>query len=262
MIGVNLSRNFGQERALAAALSAVCGEVVLILDADLQDPPELLPDMLTMLEPGVDVVYGQRRSRAGESWLKSLTARLFYRLMDRISELRIPRDTGLFRLMRRRVVEALLQLPESSRYTRGMMSWVGFRQVAMPYDRAPRLCGTSHWPLRKMLSLAMDAICSFSPNPLRLAGTMAVLCWCACIASLIGWGWLRWSTGQNEMILALGALIAGFSGLQLFVLYVLGEYIIRLSEQSRQRPLYVVESTTELQAKSSRNTWRENHVHA
>jgi polyisoprenyl-phosphate glycosyltransferase len=242
VVAVNLSRNFGQERALAAGLMVCGGERILILDADLQDPPELLLQMLDVMEHGADVVYGKRRSRAGETWFKKATASAFYRLMDSISSIPIPRDTGPFRLMSRRVLNVLLQMPEQSRYTRGLVSWVGFHQVPFLYDREARVAGETHWPLRRMASLAGDAISGFSLRPLRLSGYCSAGC---LVTAVVGFAWwlIDWFvSGSPNGWLAIFSTICGLHGVQLFGTYVLGEYVGRMSDQSRGRPLFIVES--------------------
>lgn len=242
IVAVNLARNFGQEKALAAGLSVCQGDMVLILDADLQDPPELLSKMLELMEDGADVVYGQRRSRAGDSWFKKVTASLFYRFMAQISEIPIPRDTGFFRLLRRRVVDVLRQLPEQSRYLRGLVSWAGYRQVPLVFDREARLIGESHWPLRRMVSLALDAMTGFSTRPLRWAGWLAAGVMLLTTMTFAGW-LAAWAIQrQPNLLLAMVWVMGGLSAGQLAVLFILGEYIGRIGEQVRNRPLYVIES--------------------
>ncbi|MFG0335446.1 MAG: glycosyltransferase family 2 protein [Maioricimonas sp. JB049] len=242
VVAVNLSRNFGQERALAAGLSVCRGELVLILDADLQDPPDLLPRMLARIEDGADVVYGQRRSREGETWFKRSSAWLFYLLLNKVSETPVPRNTGPFRLMRRRVVDELLSLPEPHRFLRGLVSWIGFTQVPIEYDRQTRQAGTTHFPLRKMLALACDAVCSLSRLPLRLAGWFAIVAMLVMAAALLrcGYDWLAGAT-LNGWLAAVG-LLSGLSGMQLLSLHILGEYVGRIAEQTRGRPLFIIES--------------------
>ena len=170
LVAINLSRNHGHQLALTAGLDLARGDHILILDADLQDPPELLPDMLaTMKSEGADVVYAVRRARAGESFAKKASAALFYRLLARLTDTDIPLDTGDFRLMSRRALDAFLSLPEQARFIRGMVAWIGFKQVPFAYDRAERHAGETHYPLAKMLRLAFDAITGFSTAPLRFA---------------------------------------------------------------------------------------------
>ncbi len=167
VVAVHLSRNHGHQLALSAGLTVSRGDNVLVIDADLQDPPELLSEMVARREAGADVVYGKRRERAGETWFKRATAHWFYRFLDSLTDTPIPRDTGDFRLMSRRSVEWLLSMPERHRFIRGMVSWIGFKQEPIVYDRDPRFAGESKYPLRRMLRLAMDAITEESVPPLR-----------------------------------------------------------------------------------------------
>jgi len=241
LVCVNLARNHGHQLALTAGLSACGGRRILIIDADLQDPPELLPEMLARLEAGADVVYGQRRRRAGESIFKRTTASLFYRLIERLSAVAIPRDTGDFRLMSRRVLDVLLAMPERHRFIRGMVSWIGFRQEPLLYDRDPRFAGETKYPLRKMLRFAVDAITGFSVKPLAFAslagaGTSLVssILFAAALAS-----WLAGGTSGGWLAALAVATLLG--GVQLLALGVMGEYLGRLYEQSKGRPLFLIE---------------------
>ncbi|MFD2134439.1 glycosyltransferase family 2 protein [Novosphingobium resinovorum] len=175
VLGVDLSRNHGHQLAVTAGLQVCRGDLVMMIDADLQDPPELLGAMIARIEAGADVVYGQRIARHGESTFKRGTASVFYKLLNRLAEQDIPVDTGDFRLMTRRVVDQLNAMPERYRFIRGMVSWIGFEQVALPYERAPRAAGETHYPLRRMIRLAFDAITSFSTVPLRIASHLGML---------------------------------------------------------------------------------------
>lgn len=193
LVAINLSRNHGHQLALTAGLDLCSGSRILILDADLQDPPELLPDMMTeMTAQKADVVYAVRRKREGESWFKKTSASMFYRILARLTDVDIPLDTGDFRLMSRRALDAFLSLPEQARFIRGMVAWIGFRQIPFPYDRAERFGGETHYPLSKMLGLAFDAITGFSTAPLRWASHAGLAL--VGIASLLLiytlWGWL------------------------------------------------------------------------
>jgi dolichol-phosphate mannosyltransferase len=242
LVGVNLSRNHGHQLALTAGLSFARGERVLILDADLQDPPELLPDMLkAMDETGADVVYGQRRRRAGETFFKRASAALFYRLMGRLTEVPIPRDTGDFRLLSRRALDVLCAMPERHRFVRGMVSWIGFRQEPFPYDRCERAAGKTKYPLTRMLRFAFDAITAFSVKPLALAsfiGLIAAGFGVLLLAySLVSWLFFDAVKGWTSMV----AIVAILASVQLFVLGIIGEYLGRLYEQSKGRPLFIVE---------------------
>ena len=243
LLAVNLSRNHGHQLALTAGLDLCTGDTILIIDADLQDPPELLTPMLeTMRETGADVVYGVRKSRRGETAFKRATAHGFYRLLSRATEVDIPLDAGDFRLMDRRVVNALQAMPERDRFVRGMVAWVGFRQIAVPYERAPRFAGESKYPLFKMLRFALDGVTSFSAAPLHLATwtgfAASALAMIGVVYALV----LRlftsnWVTGWTALFIAV--LFVG--GTQLLALGVIGEYIGRIYAESKRRPLYVVQ---------------------
>jgi dolichol-phosphate mannosyltransferase len=241
VVGVNLSRNHGHQLALSAGLSLARGDRILMLDADLQDPPELLPQMMRALDEGADVAYGQRTHRAGESLLKRVTAALFYRLLRRLTDVNIPQDTGDFRLISRRVLEVLKDMPESHRFVRGMVSWVGFRQVALPYERQPRMSGTSGYPLRKMLRLAFDAITGFSTRPLRLASLLGLAFGClgaiGVVLTIIAWATGTTVAGWTSVVVILLTL----GGIQLTVLGIIGEYLGRLYVEVKRRPLYVID---------------------
>jgi polyisoprenyl-phosphate glycosyltransferase len=241
LVIVQLSRNFGHQMALSAGLAYCRGERVLAIDADLQDPPELLPEMMRVMDDErADVVYGQRVQRQGESWFKVTTAALFYRLLRVMTDVAIPVDTGDFRLMRRRVVNALNLMPEQHRFLRGMSIWVGFRQVAFPYHRAPRLAGTTKFPFGKMLRFAIDAITSFSMRPLRvsfyLAFTMALLA--LILVGVVVYSWFVDLTVPGWASLL--ALFLIFGSAQLVVLGIIGEYVGRIYMQAKQRPLFLV----------------------
>jgi glycosyltransferase involved in cell wall biosynthesis len=245
LVAVNLSRNHGHQLALTAGLDLCRGEHIMIVDADLQDPPELLGPMLeTMRREGADVVYGVRRSRAGESAFKKATAHGFYRLLASATDVKIPLDTGDFRLMTRRALNVLLAMPEQARFIRGMVAWIGFRQVPLAYDRDERLAGTTKYPLGKMVRFALDALTSFSSAPLKLASHagLALSLGSLLIIGYILFGWLAgWSvpgwTSVMLVVVILGAV-------QMFVLGLMGEYIGRLYSQSKQRPLYIVQAVT------------------
>lgn len=238
---VKLSRNFGHQLALTCGLDRCIGEVILIIDADLQDPPELLMPMLEKMKEGFDVVYGVRRRREGESASKRFFAFAFYRLLSRVTGVAIPADTGDFRLMTRRALNTLLQLRERHRFVRGMVSWIGYRQSPLPYDRPQRFAGETKYPFRKSLRLAFDAITSFSTHPLRLAsylglgvsGFAFVYILVVVVLKLFGVNFPGY-TSLMASILLLG-------GVQLVVLGIVGEYVGRIFEQGQNRPLYVVD---------------------
>ena len=239
---VNLSRNHGHQLALTAGLDLSHGEHVLIIDADLQDPPELLTDMMQMMrEQGADVVYGVRKSRAGDTAFKRATAHGFYRLLSRATEVDIPLDTGDFRLMSRRALDALLAMPEQARFIRGMVAWIGFKQVPFAYDRDRRFAGETKYPLGKMTRFALDALTSFSSAPLKLASHAGLLLSFGSLLLIlyIAYAWIAGQSIQGWTSLMLVVVILG--AVQMFVLALMGEYIGRLYNEAKRRPLYIVQ---------------------
>lgn len=242
LICVDLSRNHGHQIALTAGLTVARGSHILILDADLQDPPELFAAMLDRMGEGYDVVYGQRRVRAGESWFKRASASLFYRLIDAMSDIAIPRDTGDFRLMSRRALDRLLAMPENFRFIRGMVSWIGYRQSAFLFDREARFAGETNYPLRRMIKFAIDAVTSFSIAPLRLASHLGMVA-AVCSIAVIGFLIVAWASGDTVPgWTSLAALILFIGGIQLFMLGVIGEYLGRMYLESKRRPLFTVQA--------------------
>jgi polyisoprenyl-phosphate glycosyltransferase len=239
---INLSRNHGHQLALTAGLTFARGQRILIIDADLQDPPELLPEMMRLMDDGADVVYGQRRRREGETPFKTLTAKLFYRLMGRLTDVDIPPDTGDFRLMTRRSLDILNSMPEQSRFVRGMVSWIGLKQVPLPYNRDPRFAGETKYPLLMMIRFAIDAITGFSIVPLRVASILGMVMGMISLMMLIytlgSWALGRVVAGWTS----LSTIVLTVSSMQLFVLGILGEYLGRLYIQSKQRPLFIVDA--------------------
>lgn len=241
VVAISLSRSFGQQAALTAGLSIARGERVLTLDADLQDPPELVAEMLVKMKEGADVIHARRRSRRGESLFKRLSAATFYRLVSWLSDSPIEHDSGEFRLFSRRAVDELLRLREQHRLLRGLAGWIGFKQAVVEYDRPPRTFGSSKFKLPAMMRLAMDAITAFSIRPLRLATMLAVVCAFAALASAGGGIWALWA-GTNWGAWALAAaLVCGLAAMQLVVLGVVGEYLGRVYEQSLGRPLFIID---------------------
>ncbi|MBN8871581.1 MAG: glycosyltransferase family 2 protein [Rhodospirillales bacterium] len=239
---VNLSRNFGKEIALTAGLDHARGEAVIVIDADLQDPPELIPALVAGWREGFDTVYAQRRQREGETWLKKATAAGFYRLMQRLSGVQLPPDTGDFRLMSRRVVDALSQLREHHRFMKGLFAWVGFPSKAVLYDRAPREAGTTKWNYWKLWNFALEGITSFTVMPLKLATYLGLA------IGLFAGVYLVVVVAKTLLV---GSSVAGYpslmavvlfmGGAQLVTLGVMGEYLGRVFNESKQRPLYFVE---------------------
>jgi glycosyltransferase involved in cell wall biosynthesis len=242
LVAVNLSRNHGHQLALTAGLDLSRGDKILILDADLQDPPELLPEMIqAMRKENADVVFGVRKSRVGETAFKRATAHGFYRLLSRATEVDIPLDAGDFRLMSRRALDALLAMPEQARFIRGMVAWIGFKQVPFAYNRQERFAGATKYPLGKMVRFALDALTGFSSAPLKLASHAGLL---LSISSLlligyIGYTWLSGHNIQGWTSLMLVVVVLG--AVQMFVLALMGEYIGRLYNEAKRRPLYIVQ---------------------
>ena len=242
VVAINLSRNHGHQLALTAGLDLCQGEIILIIDADLQDPPELLPAMLAcMRDQQADVVYGVRKSRAGETAFKRATAHGFYRLLSRATDVDIPVDAGDFRLMSRRALDALLAMPEQARFIRGMVAWIGFRQVPFAYDRQERFAGETKYPFKRMLRFALDALTGFSSAPLKLASYAGL--WLAAGSVLlilyIAYAWIAGESIQGWTSLMAVVLVLG--SVQMFVLALMGEYIGRLYNEAKGRPLYIVQ---------------------
>ncbi|TMV10038.1 glycosyltransferase family 2 protein [Ruegeria sediminis] len=238
---LTFSRNFGHQIAVSAGIDAATGDCAVLIDADLQDPPEVVLRMLEKWREGFDVVYGVRESRPGETHFKRGSARIFYRLLNRLSDVPIPLDTGDFRLMSRPVVEVLKTMPEKHRFVRGMVAWAGFRQYALPYEREERRAGVSKYPLRKMIQFASDGIVSFSSKPLRLATNLGLLASGLAIVGIFYALAMRiftsiWVEGWTALMIA----VLFIGGVQLISLGVIGEYIGRVYEETKKRPLYIV----------------------
>lgn len=237
---VSLSRNFGHQTAITAGLDHAAGDVVVMIDSDLQDPPEIIPTMLEHWRAGSDVVYAARTDREGESRFKLATARWFYRIMGRLSDVPLAANSGDFRLLDRRALDALLSMRESNRYLRGMTSWVGFTQTALPYSREARYAGKTKFPLRKMVRFALDAIVSFSHTPLQLATLLGFLC--ALLAFLmvpVAIGFRVFGAFVPGVTTTLVAVLL-LGGIQLIAIGLIGEYVGRIYDEVKRRPLYVV----------------------
>ena len=242
IVVINLARNFGKEIAMTAGLDHVSGDAVVVIDADLQDPPELIEAMAAEWRAGFDVVYAQRRKREGETWLKRTTAAGFYRVMERVGRVRLPRDTGDFRLMSRRVVDAVGQFREHHRFMKGLFAWVGFPSKAVLYDRAPRHSGSTTWSYWRLWNFALEGLTSFTMVPLRISTYLGLF-----IAVLA----LLYSIVIVVHVLLFGNDVAGYpslitvvlflGGIQLVTLGVIGEYLGRVFNETKQRPLYIVE---------------------
>lgn len=239
---VDLSRNFGKEIAMIAGLDYVTGDAVVIIDADLQDPPELIPKMIGYWEEGYDDVYAKRNSREGESWLKKTTSKIYYRMLQKATHIQIQQDTGDFRLLDRKCIEALKQIRESQRYTKGMFSWIGFKKKEISYNRDPRAAGVTKWNYPKLINFAIDGLTSFTTAPLRISSVMGF------IISLVAFIYIVVIIVRT---LVYGVQAAGYpsimavvlflGGVQLLSLGVIGEYIGRIFNETKGRPLYFVE---------------------
>ena len=237
----NFSRNFGHQAAFSAGLDHSTGDAVVIIDGDLQDPPSLIHEMLEKWREGYQVVYAQRNKRKGETIFKRFTAFCFYRLIGKLTSIDIPPDTGDFRLMDRCVVNQLKNLPERSRFLRGLVCWVGFKKIGVKYDRAERTAGTSKYPLKKMVRLALDGITGFSSAPLKISFYAGLF------ATIVGLGVLIWSILEKFLSPAttvpgwasLMTAIVFFGGVQLMSIGIMGEYIGRIYDEVKQRPLYI-----------------------
>ncbi len=239
---VNLSRNFGKEIATTAGLDHTTGEAVIVIDADLQDPPEVIPELVARWREGFDMVYAQRREREGETWLKKATANWFYRLMARTGRVRLPRNTGDFRLMSRRATDALLQLREQHRFMKGLFAWIGYPSVAVFYDRAPRHAGSTKWNYWKLWNLALEGITSFTVMPLKVATYLGLAV--AVFAFLFGVQIVIKTLLFGNPVAgypSLLAVILFLGGVQLMTLGVIGEYLGRVFNETKGRPLYFVE---------------------
>lgn len=239
---VNLSRNFGKEIAMIAGLDHVTGDACVIIDADLQDPPELIPDMIKYWEQGYDDVFAKRNSREGETWFKKFSSKMYYRILQKSTNIPIQIDTGDFRLLDRRCVDALKQIRESQRYTKGMFSWIGYKKKEITYNRDPRIAGTTKWNYKKLFNFAIDGITSFTTAPLRISSVLGML------ISLIAFIFIIVIIVKTAIYgdpvagyPSLMAVILFLGGVQLLSLGIIGEYIARIFNESKQRPLYFVE---------------------
>lgn len=239
---VDLSRNFGKEIAMMAGFDFSKGDAVIIIDADLQDPPELIPDLIKHWEEGYDDVFAKRRSRAGETWLKTQTAEAFYKILQKITRIPIQKNTGDFRLLDKRCVEALKQMRESQRYTKGMFSWIGYNKIEVLFDRDPRAAGETKWNYFKLMDLAIEGITSFTTTPLRLSSVVGLI---TSICSFIFMLWIVLKTLIWEDSVAgypsLMAVILFLGGIQLISIGIIGEYLGRIFNETKKRPLYFVD---------------------
>ena len=238
---VDFARNFGKETAMIAGLDYATGDCVIFIDADLQDPPELIPEMLKYWEEGYDDVYAQRKSRKGETWLKKFTSKMYYRVLQSLTKVPIQKDTGDFRLLDRRCVNALRKMRETGRNSKSMFSWIGYNKKAILYDRDPRIAGSTKWNYAKLINLAIDGITSFTTSPLRISTYLAIPTFLALFIYFIYV--IIKCIRLNVAIQAFQAiilLILFFSGIQILLFGIVGEYLGRIFNESKNRPLYLV----------------------
>ena len=240
---ISFSRNFGHQAAVTAGLKETTGDAVVIIDADLQDPPELIPDMLKLWEEGNDVIYGKRKNRKGESAFKLLTAKMFYKTLNALSDVDIPEDTGDFRLVDRRVVETINNMPEHNKFLRGLFSWVGYKQYGYEYERQERFAGKTKYPLKKMLKLASNGIISFSVKPLKLVGISGFIAICISAIILV-YALISYVFKLNDLSAGWTSLMVAitfFTGIQLLSLWIISEYIGKIYDDVKGRPQYLID---------------------
>ena len=240
---VSFSRNFGHQAAVTAGLKFVSGDCCLIIDSDMQDPPELLIDMIKLWEQGNEVIYAKRKKRKGESAFKLFTAKMFYKVLNGLSDVEIPKDTGDFRLADKKVIDVINSMPEHNKFLRGLFSWVGFKQVPIEYERQERFAGNTKYPLKKMLKLASDGIISFSTKPLKLIGGIGLISIFISFTILIYailsyiFSWNDLTSGWTSIMVA----ITFFAGVQLVSIWMISEYIARIYDETKNRPEYIID---------------------
>ena len=240
---LSFSRNFGHQAAVTAGIKYVTGDAIVIIDADLQDPPELIPEMLQLWEQGNKVIYGKRKSRKGESAFKILTAKMFYRTLNALSDVEIPKDTGDFRLVDREVIDVINQMPEHNKFLRGLFSWVGFKQYAYEYERQERNAGKTKYPLKKMMKLASDGIISFSTKPLKIVGGIGIMAIIASVGILI-YSLISYALNLNQLTpgwTSIMVTVTFLGGIQLLSIWIISEYIARIYDETKNRPEYIIE---------------------
>ena len=239
---ISFSRNFGHQAAVTAGLKHVSGDAIIIIDADLQDPPELIPQMIQLWEQGNEIIYAKRKKRKGESPFKLLSAKLFYQILNALSDTEIPKDTGDFRLVDRKVVDTINNMPEHNKFLRGLFSWVGYKQIPFEYEREERFAGETKYPLRKMLKLASDGIISFSTKPLKLVGLLGFISIVISILILI-YALLSYFLKLNQLSAGWTSLMVAitfFAGVQLLSIWIMSEYIGRIYDETKQRPQFII----------------------
>ena len=245
---ISFSRNFGHQAAVTAGLQYVTGDAIVIIDADLQDPPELISDMIKLWEDGNEVIYGKRKSRKGESTFKLLSAKMFYKTLNALSDVEIPKDTGDFRLVDRKVVDTINLLPEHNKFLRGLFSWVGYKQCAFEYERKERFAGETKYPLKKMLKLAADGIISFSTKPLKIMGMLGIFAIIISMLLLI-YALISFALKLNHLSAGWTSIMVAitfFAGVQLTSIWVMSEYIGRIYDETKQRPQYIIDKKINL----------------
>ena len=246
---ISFSRNFGHQCAVTAGLQYVTGDAIVVIDADLQDPPELIPDMLTLWKQGNEVIYAKRKTREGESKFKLLTAKMFYRILNGLSDVEIPADTGDFRLVDRKVVDVINSMPEHNKFLRGLFSWVGFKQQPFEYERKERFAGKTKYPLKKMLKLASDGIISFSTKPLKIVGGLGIITIIISVLLLL-YSVISYIFNLNQLAPGWTSImveITLFSGVQLLSIWIISEYLARIYDESKKRPQYIISKTINLE---------------
>ena len=239
---ISFSRNFGHQAAVTAGLKHVSGDAIIIIDADLQDPPELIPQMIQLWEQGNEIIYAKRKKRKGESPFKLLSAKLFYQILNALSDTEIPKDTGDFRLVDKKVVDTINNMPEHNKFLRGLFSWVGYKQIPFEYEREERFAGKTKYPLRKMLKLASDGIISFSTKPLKLVGLLGFISIIISILILI-YALLSYFLKLNQLSAGWTSLMVAitfFAGVQLLSIWLMSEYIGRIYDETKQRPQFII----------------------
>ena len=248
---ISFSRNFGHQAAVTAGLKETTGDAVVIIDADMQDPPELIPEMLKLWEAGNEVIYGQRKTREGESAFKLMTAKMFYKTLNLLSDVDIPQNTGDFRLVDRKVVDKMNSLPEHNKFLRGLWSWLGYKQYAFEYERKKRVAGKTKYPLKKMLKLASDGIISFSSKPIKLVGLLGMISIIISFIILI-YALISYACNLNQLSAGWTSLMCAitfFAGVQLLSLWIISEYIGKIYDETKGRPQYIIDKKINIDEK-------------
>ena len=240
---ISFSRNFGHQAAVTAGLKFVTGDAIVIIDADMQDPPEVIGEMLELWESGNEIIYAKRKGRKGESKFKLLTAKMFYKILNNLSDVEIPKDTGDFRLVDKKVVDTINSMPEHNKFLRGLFSWVGYKQIPYEYERQERFAGKTKYPLKKMLKLATDGIISFSTKPLKILGVIGIISIFISIAILL-YSIISYIFSLNSLTpgwTSIMVTITLFSGIQLLSIYIMSEYIARIYDETKNRPQFIID---------------------